>query len=554
MFPRTRKHAALSAAIASLTLAILACTTLGGPAPEATARLSNEGTPASSVSPTQEEAGPSAELPSPVPTHESNPISLSTEPDDEHSASAVITPEGGTLEAVGADGTAYTLEFPVGAVLSPVEVTMTPNLSADGFPSAAGVQASVHLTPEGLRLVEPATLTISIPDGADAEGLVAFTTYPGGEDLHLVSSHTDGGTIELGVMHFSDPGAAQVTQQEYESLQARYVPTHEEGVARQAVEAASRIESDSARQDGYVDAISKWAASVENRLARAKASDSLVDSALAEYIAWKNLIDRIEIEEPDYDNNTLEELLPDEIQRLQEAAAAAIASAIDRAFQECVQGHDVAQAVRMTRWGMLAERFELWDLGGLEKDRTKDQIDKCVRFKGLFSSTIHTVGATPGVFSGEVYASIPMTLQSFDVTSATVSGTGLLQYRQIDLTGAPGNCQVNGHNGKIEIAAWIGLNIYEGTTGISEEAQVRIIFHERPTEEFLGCAGPSNTGSPLWFANFSVHHQDEMNGAAFVDLIPIEEGNAEFATESYYEVGFIGVEETDISLFHTPGE
>jgi hypothetical protein len=111
-------------------------------------------------------------------------------------------------------------------------VTMTSVSTIEGFPFSRGVLAAVNLAPEGLILILPATLTLTLPGEYAPDQLVGFTADANGDNFHLypinISSGlslpgaSSGGTIvAFDILHFSVYGVALATSQEILDQQAR---------------------------------------------------------------------------------------------------------------------------------------------------------------------------------------------------------------------------------------------------------------------------------------------------------------------------------------------
>lgn len=88
------------------------------------------------------------------------PVNLELSLDRDEARARTIGPAGGTISATGADAARYTLRLPKGALLGETRITMTPVRSLGGLPLDGGMVAAVHLEPDGLALMAPATLTI----------------------------------------------------------------------------------------------------------------------------------------------------------------------------------------------------------------------------------------------------------------------------------------------------------------------------------------------------------------------------------------------------------
>jgi hypothetical protein len=85
------------------------------------------------------------------------------------------------------------------------------------------------MAPEGLRLLQPALLTIESPNTVAASGFetVAFAYHQTGEGLYLNPSEAKGNILTLEIWHFSGAAAAQGTPAEIQTQQQR-VPSNAE--------------------------------------------------------------------------------------------------------------------------------------------------------------------------------------------------------------------------------------------------------------------------------------------------------------------------------------
>ena len=88
-----------------------------------------------------------------------------------------IGPAGGTVSATSAGGAAFALAIPAGAVSAPTTISLTPVKRIKGFP-LRGPRFAVQLSPDGLALLEPATLTITIKRAARGRSPASSTTAP----------------------------------------------------------------------------------------------------------------------------------------------------------------------------------------------------------------------------------------------------------------------------------------------------------------------------------------------------------------------------------------
>jgi hypothetical protein len=125
---------------------------------------------------------------------------------DSSAARTVRVPlTGGTITALGQDGTRFTLTIPDHALVDETEMTLTPVEAVEGLPFSRGFGGAVQLSPDGLRLFAHATLSVQPARPLLPTEQVFFGWAGEGADLHLVPS-TDGVTMKL--LHFSGYGIA----------------------------------------------------------------------------------------------------------------------------------------------------------------------------------------------------------------------------------------------------------------------------------------------------------------------------------------------------------
>jgi hypothetical protein len=176
----------------------LAVTFVGGcSTPSPTPGPSDAAPPSAAASPSESPTGHDSGPP--------NPLDLQPTLDASRSATALIGWEGGTIQAIGPDGTTYTLEVQPEALAFPTTITMTPLSDLDGFgldPAPEHV-LGVELEPEGLQMVVPARLTMATGAAVPEAGVATGDYLGNGQDAGLVlTDFTDAG-ITFEVSHFS---------------------------------------------------------------------------------------------------------------------------------------------------------------------------------------------------------------------------------------------------------------------------------------------------------------------------------------------------------------
>ena len=135
-----------------------------------------------------------------------NPINVTPVLDIAHSATQTIAAsQGGTISATGADGSVFTLTIPANALLSDETITMAPLSSVSGLPVSGGLLAAVQLSPEGLELVQAATLMIQPAVSVPVDQQIAFGYHASGKELYLQPLGLTS-SITIALTHFSTDG------------------------------------------------------------------------------------------------------------------------------------------------------------------------------------------------------------------------------------------------------------------------------------------------------------------------------------------------------------
>ncbi len=203
-------------------LIVVLLTACGAPAPAADA---------AAQSPTSSSTQPSV-------SSEPNPLNVQVSVDTSLAASELISTAGGTVSVEAADGTQFTLTFPEGALQSDEMITLTPLSGIEGLPFSGGLVGGVQMAPEGLRLFQPATLTIESPNTVAAEGFetVAFGYHEDGQGVYLNTSDVSGNILMLEIWHFSGVAAAQATQAEIQTQQQQHIPSNAEDAFTQGIQ------------------------------------------------------------------------------------------------------------------------------------------------------------------------------------------------------------------------------------------------------------------------------------------------------------------------------
>ncbi|HEV7524388.1 MAG TPA: hypothetical protein VGP92_05445, partial [Acidimicrobiia bacterium] len=125
----------------------------------------------------------------------------------ERATARIVTKAGAKLQAVGADGTRFSLAIPKGALLSPLAIRITPVRRVVGLPTGTELAFALDLQPHGLVFSRAAWLTVQTKVAQDVKSGLAI------DDAKVASlqpiGHNAHGYV-IPVAHFSGTGGVRL--------------------------------------------------------------------------------------------------------------------------------------------------------------------------------------------------------------------------------------------------------------------------------------------------------------------------------------------------------
>jgi len=402
--------------------------------------------------------------------------------DDGHAASASLDAAGGTVTATGADGTVFTLEIPASSLVAPETVTLVPVSSIDRFPFSGGLIAGVEIEPEGLRLLEPATLSIRPAVPRPVTRTLTYAYGRRGEDFILYPRlNEDPTVVQVPLLHFSGYGAgeggagdaAEQVDRTSTDVLAPYVQRYANELFLKILGQITQDELNARAVDIFADAFREVA---EPLLASAKESCDRAEIDLACRVAFA-IVRYIQIyglaEDPALEGLT---------SRAFDAARDILTSCIQKAFDRCVANTDPFEATLMLYIAQQLQVFGVDDPylttfieGGL--------LERCLRFEIDFQSKIvdefnsSATSTTQRVRYRSQHVPLRLNLANGYAYSAAWDGGCKLvpEIAEIEYTiPHPGFCTVtvNAGDSRFDVAAaWIG--VLEGDDSTS---RVKVIY------------------------------------------------------------------------------
>lgn len=128
-----------------------------------------------------------------------------TVPESTPVSTMVTADQGGTVSAQSAAGIRYALTIPPDALIADTTITAAPIASSAGLPVDTLIGA-VRFGPDGLKLREPATLTVTMPSAIRPLGIVGFSVNDDGTGFTVLPVTVSGQTASITVTHFSSAG------------------------------------------------------------------------------------------------------------------------------------------------------------------------------------------------------------------------------------------------------------------------------------------------------------------------------------------------------------
>ena len=278
---------------------------------------------------------------------------LSVTRDQGRQARRTLDREGGTLSVVDEHGIAYALTVPPDALLGATQITMTAAAIAPFDGSGYGID----LAPDGLDLLQPAELEITLPVGIDATSLMSIGWQTQGTDLHLRPRLVLGQTLTTWVSHFSGYGLMPTVPENLQIIIGGPTSSLERRYANQLV---GLLPSNDPLD--YVFVLRRWYEELRPILSAALTDDVFRTEAVQQYLAWQGAVitthlmvgvERAEIVDP------LAALLADAKTAMRDALIAGF----ERNSQACLDGDSLARAEDALRWRAIADAMGIVNYG-----------------------------------------------------------------------------------------------------------------------------------------------------------------------------------------------
>jgi hypothetical protein len=507
--------------------------------------------------------------------------------DEARAVKQVISAQGGEITATAADGSRFTLVFPPNALLSDVEITMTPVAQVGQLPLSGGLVAAVQLEPEGLLLWEPASLTIEPAVQVDVLEQLSFTWREQGEGFHLYPLQIDPSSITMKLVHFSGYGLGRGTDAEADAAAAPDEQDRLEWATEKLTRKERKFRSQNPvflmeqLQSGMQEAAAGKKNKDKNKKRDRKLCADFNQERIRDFDVLKSQFDAA-LKSKDEANLrcklnealkwerfvTIEQAftgcLPAELATAYEILAdfrlEALKILADKAFERC--GSNVAEALRLIGLEREARRYQALYAGdgvndvlfGLLAGRIREKAKECARFELQFESIIEG----KEFFESRVRATVPI---QYDPEKTTLAESPLeyLSFSVKDSCLRAGNVQGSTFF-VIDLEFDLNLRDDQDCSGANKpEAELvsMTISPQPPSETVIdtGCDGESESiQTNLWAAGFLNLHQKEFDNArsGFVIRNWSKGSNQLLARKTYPPSNGNYSERTTLDLFYRP--
>jgi hypothetical protein len=437
---------------------------------------------------------------------EPNPASVDITLEESTAAKGTIGPDGGSLEAVDGNGTRYTLTVPEGALLSPVEITMTPIAGAEGEAIGDTFRAGVALQPEGLHFLK--MVAIEITGDVVQEGAIGFSAEGGGQDFHLTPASHAGRSLVIPTSHFSIIGFSK------EEIIAQFTQVVPANVDAQILNILSL-----AGDDDILDVLANWAGLV-------KGAGQI--GTYEEWVTWTASYNSLLqwtfwlINDRGWDMNTpgLAGLL-DELQAILDLWFKQTTAVVEALTEKCLDG-ELKEFIKISQ--IIEVGKSLAGYLGLEKEEEfkiwEDLANSCLNFTITWQANVVTRGTAPGL--GDFFSDISVGSEGH----SPQPGSSFVIMHELEVEYIDGfwhdKCVTQ--SGEVVLMLDIDWDTpnFGSSIGISLNSITAYVTITNPV--FIDC-----TAAPIW-AQYNADAQAPFHGAALDELNKerVEDGHWKF--------------------------
>lgn len=264
-------------------------------------------------------------------------------------ATARVGAEGGSVELATADGTRYLLEVPAGALLDPVDLTLTA-VSVTGLPVSGPVRGAVEMGPSGLVFLKAAKLTVWPSGDFDPTAFLPVGIGENGLSLLLGAGFPD--RLEFTILHFSAAAAAEGTAEEAAALAGAGVEGAVGNVVAQAAQSGQGFTQQT--RDAAEAVLRDHFLTVVKPALEGAQTDEALEAALSGFAQWQALVVQTDFQ---LHIGGAPLLNLNERRQGRHASIVALRAAIDRVNDRTRTQQDWTLATGVLHWNALAQNL-----------------------------------------------------------------------------------------------------------------------------------------------------------------------------------------------------
>lgn len=417
-----------------------------------------------------------------------DPLQLDLAVDDSHAASAVLDYSGGTLETTGADGTAYRLEIPEGALGAPVKIVMTPLRSITAQTFEPGSAHAVDLQPEGLHLADVAILTIIPTAPIPVDQQVFFDFRGANHELGFVPPVVDSADLAIPITHFSGYGVNKGLLADTEPIRKRIGGDVEDRLSAVAADFLSRerqkqlLGTSTSDDNNDIAKFLQWYMEtyyrevLKPRLDAAGESCAAGRLALETYLSFERQMELLGANLEKFDR--MLGPIPGPLQSV-------MATCLQEEYELCRDQHIVHRLIPVYLGVLRQQQLLGMDDGGKTEALGEDLIRKCMSFELELQSTATTV--TPGMditARSTVESLVPLGWDFGQGMFGGIDGESALINRDFSITSP--NCSLNPSRGgstlHVQSLAW-EVDFHSPDDELGYVKDITLTFIPDPTTE-----------------------------------------------------------------------
>jgi hypothetical protein len=451
--------------------------------------------------------------------------------DDKDLVDALIPAKGGQIHLTLPNGMAYNLNIPDGALMNDQEISMVPITRIDGMRLSGGLIGGVQLEPEGLELLAPATLTITVPKGYDPKQMVGFGYHAGGDGFHLDLATGDGKTISLSIDSFSGHGAASGTPGSIADQGNQPAGSPADTAAQQLTNAIKQCvgQDDSQCLPLIQMLIDQYNNTIKPDLTAAQNDDSKIDSAAGEFLNWWHDVELLSLDREITINGKTYNI-PGLIDKGKALVFKGLKNAFDQESARCLSQEDISQSTKMfNRLRQLALLSDDTQPPYTMETKWKD-FEKCARYRMNFESKLTWKMGESMTIKADIKGSAILRLDGegeYQLYS-TRNGSGTLTYNSFDadFSGASealnNYCKIDATDSSGKLQAAMKIATQDKATGNFVVNPVVIINPTALSQNLPKWVCQTGSGTlnisdmapelPLWQSGFYDLHKDLQMG------------------------------------------